>query len=430
MEFSHDCIRHPPTIPGENRTHPFPSIVTNTSPPQPRSLLRLMGKRFNTFKNHTFPIVWQVMPRKVLRLLPGSSQTFGPPRRSASLADYRRKASVEWRLVSPAHTETLPAPFYCSDPQLFAKETEVSWPETGVAVFKDARILDEHAWVVGREDTFIGDLCYLGNSAQSRANHILKLYPPRHVAGRTLNLCSANAVTNFFHYVVDSVSRYDLVRRAGFDWSDFDHVILPRFRTATTAEIDEAMGVPEEKVIRMGRREQLICETLIQPSFPGPLACTPPWVIDFYRELFPRPEAKPHRKIYFPRRGNRHPANAAEVDAHLLARGFELLDPVSTPDLRMRIAEATHVVAVHGACLANLVFSSPGTKVLEIMPTEISSYYNRAFYRVLCASARLPYGAVIGKSARLRLTAYSPQPKTAFHVNLDELDAGLAALLA
>jgi hypothetical protein len=370
------------------------------------------------------------MPRKVLRLLPGSSQTYGPPRRAASLADYRSKTSVEWRAVSPARTETLPPPFYCTDPQLFANDTHVEWPEAGVAVIQDARILDEHAWVVGREDTFIGDFCYLGNSAQSRVNHIIKLYPPRHVAGRTLNLCSANAVTNFFHYVVDSVSRYDLVRRAGFSWSNFDHIILPRFRSSTTAEIDEAIGIPESKVIRMGRREQLICETLIQPSFPGPVACTPPWVIDFYRGLFPAPASGRHRKIYFPRRGNRHPANAADVDARLSALGFELIDPATTPDLKTRVAEATHIVGVHGACLANLVFTAPGTKVLEIMPTEISSYYNRAFYRVLSASGRLPYGAVIGKSHRLRFSPYSPQPKALFDIDLDDLDAGLAALLS
>ena len=110
--------------------------------------------------------------------------------------------------------------------------------------------------------------------------------------------------------------------------------------------------------------------------------------------------------------------------------GFETIDPVKTPDLRTRMAEATHIVAVHGACLTNLVFCGAGTRVLEIMPAEISKYYNRAFYRTLCASGKMPYGAVIGQSRRLRLLPFSPQPKAEFDVNLKELDAGLAALLA
>jgi hypothetical protein len=93
------------------------------------------------------------------------------------------------------------------------------------------------------------------------------------------------------------------------------------------------------------------------------------------------------------------------------------------------MAEATHIVGVHGACLANLVFCGSGTRVLEIMPTEISKYYNRAFYRTLCASGEMPYGAVIGESRRLRLLPFSPQPKTEFTVDLSDLDKGLEALL-
>ena len=389
-----------------------------------------MGQRFNNFRNHAFPVVWEVLPRSVLRLLPGSSRSYGPPRRATSLAEYRRESRVEWHQVFPARTETLPPPFYCNDPRVFAHDHSVDWPETGVAVIPDGRVLDEHAWVVGRGDTFIGDLCYLGNSRQSRANQIIKLHPARRLAGRTLNLCSANAVTNFFHYVVDSVSRWDLVRRAGFTWSDFDQILLPRFHSPTAKSIDDAIGIPESKIVRIGRREQYHCEILIQPSFPGPVASTPSWVIDFYRELFPPNPATRSRRLYFPRKGNRHPVNGQEIEARVAALGFETIDPMATPDLRARMAEATHIVAVHGACLTNLVFCGTGTRVLEIMPTEISRYYNRSFYHVLCASGKMPYGAVVGPSPRHRLLPFSPQPKCELTVNLLELDAGLEALLS
>jgi capsular polysaccharide biosynthesis protein len=114
----------------------------------------------------------------------------------------------------------------------------------------------------------------------------------------------------------------------------------------------------------------------------------------------------------------------------MIALGFETLDPMRTPNLRTVMAEATHVVAVHGAALANLVFCAPGTRVLEIMPTEISKYYNRAFYHVLCASGDMPYGAVIGESRRHRLLPFSPQPKTEFTLQMSDLNAGLDALLS
>ncbi|MEO6002890.1 MAG: glycosyltransferase family 61 protein [Opitutus sp.] len=324
----------------------------------------------------------------------------------------------------------MPPPFFCNDASVFANDRQVNWPETGVAVLPAARVLDKHAWVVGGRDTFLGDLCYLGTSRQSRANQIIKLHPPRRLAGRTLNLCSANAVANFFHYIVDSVSRYELVQRAGFSWADFDQVLLPRFGSAMTADVDAAIRVPPEKIIRIGRREQFICETLIQPSFPGPLACTPSWVLDFYRKLFPPVRGQVGRRLYFPRRGNRYPSNNEQITARMIELGFEIVDPMAAPELRLRMAEATHVVGVQDAGLANLVFCAPGTRVLEIMPTEISKYYNRAFYHVLCGSGRMPYGAVIGQSRRLRLLPCSPRPKTEFEVDPADLDAGLAALLS
>jgi capsular polysaccharide biosynthesis protein len=388
-----------------------------------------MGKRFNNFRNHAFPVVWEVLPRGVLRWLPGTSRSFGPPRRAASLAEYQRFAPVQWQEVFAARTDALPAPFFCNDPHTFANDRTVSWPATGVATIANGRVLDEHAWIVGNNDTFLGELCYLGNSRQSRANQIIKLHPPKTLPGRTLNLCSANAVTNFFHYVVDSVSRMELVRRAGFTWDDFDQILLPRFSSPTSREVDAAIQFPADKIIRIGRREQYLCETLIQPSFPGPVASTPPWVLDFYRKLFPTDVKTRGRKLFFPRKGNRHPRNGGEIEALMKARGFETIEPTATPDLRQRMSEATHIVAVHGACLANLIFCAPGTRVLEIMPTEISRYYNRAFYHTMCASGQMPYGAVIGQSPRHRLLPFSPQPKTEFDVKLSDLDAGVAALL-
>lgn len=387
-------------------------------------------ERFNRLRNATLPLVWTVLPWRALRLLPGTSTTFGPPRRAARWSEFRRQPGIVWRSVAAAHTDTLPSPFFCNDrDNSLALGRSVDWPEAGVAEIPDGRVLDEHAWVVGPHDTFLGDFCYTGLTRFSRVNHILKLHPPQPLPGRTLNLCSANAVTNFFHFVIDAITRTDLVRRAGYTWGDFDQILFPRFHSAITEEIITRAGIPRHKLVRIGRREQFVCKTLIQPSFPGPLACTPPWVLDFYRRLFP-PAASPRtRRLYFPRRENRQPYNEAALARRLAAHGFETIDPENTSHLRDRLAEASHVVGVHGAGLANLVFCAPGTRVLELMPTEISAHYNRWFYYTLCASGRMPYGVVIGQSRRQRLTTFSPQPKTPFDINLDAFDRALAALL-
>gem|GEM_PF-1246509 len=390
-----------------------------------------LRERINRFRHHTFPLFWSVVPPRALRLLPATSATFGPPRRAARWTEFRHRPGMLWRSVSPERAQTLPPPFFCNDPaNPLAHGRTIQWPETGVAEIPGGRVLDEHAWIVGPNDTFLGDFCYTGPSRFSKVYHIIKLHPPRRVPGRTLNLCSANAVTNFFHFVIDSISRIELVQRAGYDWSDFDQILFPRFSSPTTEAIVAASGLPREKLILIGRREQFTCETLVQPSFPGPLACTPPWVLDFYRRLFP-PTATPRtRRLYLPRRNNRYPQNEPALAARLAAAGFETFDPAITPDLPRHLAEASHVVGVHGAAFANLVFCAPGTRVLELMPTEISEHYNRWFYYTLCASGDMPYGVLIGRSQRQRLTSFSPQPKTEFTLDPTHLDAALSAFLA
>lgn len=390
-----------------------------------------MRETLNRFRHHAFPLLWAVLPRSTLRLLPGTSAHFGPPRRVARWPEIQRQPGVHWRPVLPARTEQLPPPFFCSDPSNpLAHGRAVDWPDTGVAEIPAGRVLDEHAWVVGPDDTFLGEFCYTGLTRFSKVNHIIKLHPPRYLPGRTLNLCSANAVTNFFHFVIDSISRVELVRRAGYTWSDFDHILFPRFSSATTEQIVDASGLPREKLVRIGRREQFQCDVLVQPSFPGPLACTPAWVFEFYRRLFPIPARPRTRKLYFPRRNNRCPRNEALVAARLAAAGFETVEPTTTRSLRTLMAEASHIVGVHGASLANLVFCAPGTRVLELMPTEISEHYNRWFYYTLCASGGLDYGVLIGRSRRQRLTTFSPQPKTKFVIDPPDLERALDALLA
>lgn len=385
----------------------------------------------NTLRQHSLPLLWHVLPRDALRLVPGSSMRFGPPRLTATWSEFRQNPGVTWHTVYPERAETLPRPFFCNHPsEVIAAGRHVVWPESGVAQIAGGRVLDDDAWVVGADDTYLADFCYFGSSRFSRVNQIFMLQRPRHLPGRTLNLASANSATNFFHVLIDSISRIHLVREANYTWKDFDQILFPRFSSPTVEMLVDLTGLPREKLIRIGRREQFFCETLIQPSFPGPLACTPSWVSEFYRALFP-PTTQPRtRRLYFPRHGNRHPANEAALAARLSEEGFETADPMRTPDLRERLAEASHVVGVHGASLGNLVFCAPGTRVLELMPTEISAHYNRWFYYTLCATGRMPYGVVIGRSRAQRLTSFSPQPKTSFDVDPADFDRALTALLS
>ena len=108
---------------------------------------------------------------------------------------------------------------------------------------------------------------------------------------------------------------------------------------------------------------------------------------------------------------------------------FENVDPLKTTRLRELLGEASHVVGIHGAALTNLIFCQPGTRFLEIMPTDVSGFASRFYFYTLCASAGMSYGAVIGPSLRPRRFKNLGQSRSDFDVDLEDLEHGLHALL-
>lgn len=66
----------------------------------------------------------------------------------------------------------------------------------------------------------------------------------------------------------------------------------------------------------------------------------------------------------------RRVTNEAEVIAHLTRRGCEVFDGgAHTIGEQIRaFRDATMVIAPHGAGLTNIVYSAPGTPVIEIVP--------------------------------------------------------------
>jgi len=372
---------------------------------------------------------WRFAPRGVLLALPGTSRQFGPPRHVASWSEYQKQYSSSWHLVYGPSSTRLPAPFYCADSRIKPLPSQLVWPEFGVAEIPSGRLLDHFGWVVGQKDTFLAEFCGKGFSKQSAVNRLLKLKPPEHMDGITLNLSSAFSFNNFFHTIVDALSRWHLVHQAGYTWDCFDHVVLPMHQSRMTREIERAIGIPAEKVIRLTWHQQLECATLVQPSFPGYHAWTAWWVPSFYRTLFPPCSGSRRRKLYVPRRGVRQITNAAELETRLAALGFEEFDPTQGLGSIATLQEATHIVGVHGAALANLVFCRTGTRVLELMPTDIAYHENSTFYTSLCAAAGLPYGVLVGRSQRNRLSSISPQTDADFTVPIVDFEQAIRALL-
>ena len=129
---------------------------------------------------------------------------------------------------------------------------------------------------------------------------------------------------------------------------------------------------PDVKIVTMPKDETWQFRHLIVPSMSNvrdgvivpPLA---PWLRHF-KGLKNLKNVKQNRKIVVLRPGatSRKLVNSDELLLRLKGWETVILEKLSIKDQMKTFAEASHVLAAHGAGLTNLLWCQPGTKVIEI----------------------------------------------------------------
>lgn len=132
------------------------------------------------------------------------------------------------------------------------------------------------------------------------------------------------------------------------------------------------------------------------------------WTLD---KFGPRPAPPPGRgrRLYVSRAtaGMRRLTNEAEVAADLRLRGFEIvtLEAMSLAQQVEAFRDADVVVAPHGAGLTNILFSRPGTLVLELFP---EGGVHSSTFRRMASHLNQPYALYIGEARPSRAAAKNP----------------------
>jgi capsular polysaccharide biosynthesis protein len=104
--------------------------------------------------------------------------------------------------------------------------------------------------------------------------------------------------------------------------------------------------------------------------------------------------------------------------------GFEIYDPTEHIESHRDFAEAAIVVGGSGSGLTGLAFCQPGTKVLELIPTD----HVYPYYYTLCDAAGLEYGCLVCQSVHERgQDPWGPSSYN-FNVNENEFESALAQL--
>ncbi|MGA2053114.1 MAG: glycosyltransferase family 61 protein [Opitutales bacterium] len=357
-----------------------------------------------------------------LRGLPGSSLGFGPPRRFyATLEEWAASEAgpggganqlISLRL---ARMEERPLPTVADAPirQLFERMVPGQVKPQAVAVLERGRYWGRgFGYIVTAQDALVCRLSpefagfgALDNPAAAHDGlQAWRLPKVRRFRGRLLAL-NTLFCSNFHHWLLDTLPKFELLRRAGLGWGDCDGVIFDYRDSRWQNEALEALGIPREKIVRSDASVHLQADELVVPTYSEPGGCPEkysysPEGTGFVRELFlPATGPGERRRILLSRRlaGVRRLHNEEAVLAALTPLGFEAhcLENYSVREQAALFGGADAVVMPHGGGLANCVFLPRGATVVELFDPS----YLPTFMMPLAARMGLNYAALVGTEA-------------------------------
>lgn len=204
-----------------------------------------------------------------------------------------------------------------------------------------------------------------------------------HVEGTLVSLATRGSHANYYHFLLDVLPRYGVLKETMPD-------VRPDAWFVNTGsgyqrQLLGMIGLGDVRVVQPGKDVAVRADTLLAPCIPNPDLIAPTWTTGWLKENLPAKETadKPTR-LYVTRgsaKNTRRLVNEDEVMARLAPLGFVSFDPGahSVQEQIDTFTRAEVIVAPHGAALSNLVFCSPGVKVLELFAPK---YVNPCYWTI------------------------------------------------
>jgi capsular polysaccharide biosynthesis protein len=342
--------------------------------------------------------------RSTIGRMRGTAQS---PVRTVAAAEI---AGADYRTVYPAEHFRLDRPEALSDADWKAlRIRHVDWvPESFVLGIANGSVNGEEGWVKTDSGEFIDDLwAEQGFPARSCIpSHLVRtVHPRQRLAGTTVCLTTP-WLPNYYHWTLQAVPRFHLVSKV-IDPRHVDHWIIPLRSEPYMDDWLDLLGIPARKRVNASDGA-VACERLLAPSIPCPNRWIPRWVAEFLRAVALAnfaPEAGA-RRIFVMRDGSekRRILNQAELDELLREHGIDSvsLQGRSVAEQVALFASAELVVSVLGAALTNLVYCRPRTRVIEILPANLTF----PVYLKLSATLGLDHAVSVGLEPRVPFPFY------------------------
>lgn len=314
----------------------------------------------------------------------------GPPRGACTVEEYiKSNAALSESFINLMATVAhLPAPVDIGG-EIQHPDQDCSYEEPRFAArLSAARIFKENFAIISRDDRMLHDVSsWYGSTVREHwIQRRLRLGRPRFIPGKSFFY---GGIANYYHHMIESVPRVKILRDAGMDLQEFDHIVMYSPTAKFEREVVEHFKIRPDSILDLAqlRHAEFQELTVVSSIWKGGS-----WVIDFLKGEFGIAEGLQTKRIYIPRRDTayRRVVNEEQIIPILRSAGFEdvRLDDMSIREQARIFENASIVVSVHGAAMANIAFCRPGTPILEL---RRSAHVGGNWFWRLAGLAKLPY---------------------------------------
>lgn len=212
---------------------------------------------------------------------------------------------------------------------------------------------------------------------------------------------------NYFTWMCQVLPCIKLLYQGGIDMQRIDKLAIYSFDKPYQIETLKILNIPQDKIISIKSHPHIQAKKLIVPSpihtrNTNHLRVTK-WGCQFLRDEFLPPKnltnSSDYRRIYISRKKTnfRNVVNEKQVMEFLQKFGFQSVVLESLPISKQvdLLANAEVLISPHGAGLTNIIFCSPGTKIIEIF----SPIYVIRTYWVISNHCQLDYYYILGEKS-------------------------------
>lgn len=341
---------------------------------------------------------------KIVKLLiPVTSEILGAPKHSDTLVDYLKHESKGGVI---AFYEDINPGAELKIPEFFAPKNKLFPQSYYTAKLKNARVWGRNGAVISDDDYFLNDVSREfdeGKNVGHSVFYTLRQVKAKRLQGNIAVIGTAGAYV-YYHWMLDILPRLEILSRQ-ISLNEIDYFITEYTGLPFQIETLENLGIPVEKIIPANENWNfhVKASTLYVPSLVGPIGQPTLFQINFLKGLYADcvSNQKPFRKIYISRRktGRREIVNEKELIAFLSSYDFEIFYFEELPVMQQVLifSEALIVISSHGSVFTNLVFSKPGTIVIDIFN---ETHTNPCFW-IIAQYVGLNYYYFSGKSVPL-----------------------------